>query len=155
MDKKNSIKYGIILLFILSISGYYLYQNALEMDLAKPAIIMKVSTNVSETGTPMVNNVTFEESMIPFFYKRADSIPDFPEVDANVRLNTINTAPASYWASAHRNIGEEGEFTLKLFFRDGYEPKSGDILIITIRLVSVTGAIQYKTTAFHCWECGE
>jgi hypothetical protein len=152
MERKNAIKYGIILLLILSISGYYIYQNAEELKLAKPALTMVVSTNVSERGTPMVNNVTIEESMIPFFYKRADVIPDFPEVDANVRLNTLMAPPASFWASAHRD--EEGEFPLKLFFRDGYEPKQGDILIITIRLVSPTGAIQYKTTAFHCWECG-
>jgi len=153
MDRKNSIKYGIILLLILSISGYYIYQNALKMNLAKPALIVVVSTNMTEWGTPMVNNVTFEESSIPFFYKRADSIPNFPEVDANIRLNTLNSVPATYWASAHRE--EEGKFPLKLMFMDGKEPKAGDVLIITIRLVSRTGAIQDKKTAFHCWECGE
>ncbi|MCX9084564.1 MAG: hypothetical protein OIN87_07205 [Candidatus Methanoperedens sp.] len=153
MDRKKSIKYGIILLLIVSISGYYVYQHALEMDLAKPAVMMIVSTNLSETGTPMVNNVTIEEIAIPFFYKTADSIPKFPEVDANIRLNTLMAPPASYWASAYRY--EEGEFPLKLFFREGSEPKAGDILIITIRLVSGTGAIQYKTTAFHCWQCEE
>ena len=153
MNKKNAIKYGIIILLILSATGYYAYAHAVENGMAKPALILKVSTNLSDRGTPMVNNATFEESMIPFFYKRADSIPDFPEVDANVRINTLNAAPASYWASAPRD--EEGEFTLRLFFRDGNEPKPGDILIVSIRLVSGTGAIQYKTTAFHCWECEE
>ena len=153
MNKKNVIKYSIIILLILSASGYYIYQNAVEEGLAKPALILRVSTNLTDKGTPMVNNVTFEESLIPFFYKRADSIPEFPEVDANVRINSMASAPASFWASAHRP--EEGVFELKIFFRDGQEPKLGDVLIIPIRLVSHTGTIQYKTTAFYCWGCEE
>jgi hypothetical protein len=153
MDKKNVIKYSIIILLILSVSGYYIYQHAVENGLAKPALILRVSTNLTEKGTPMVNNVTFEESQIPFFYKRADSIPQFPEVDANVRINKLASAPASFWASIHRP--QEGVFELKVFFRDGQEPKKGDVLIIPIRLVSHTGAIQYKTTAFYCWSCEE
>ena len=151
MTKKNAIIYGIIMLLILSISGYYIYQHSIEIGLTKPALILKVSTNLSDRGLPMINNVTFEESSVLFFYKRADSIPEFPEVDANARINALASAPASYWASAHRP--SEGIYSLRLLFRDKEEPKQGDILIIPIRLVSGTGAIQYKTTAFYCWKC--
>ncbi len=153
MENKSVIKYGMIILLILSASGYYLYQHGIEAGLVKPALILKVSTNLTDKGVPMVNNVTFEQSSIPFFYKRADSIPEFPEVDANARINTLAAAPASFWASAHRP--SEGVYSLRLFFRDGKEPKQGDVLIIPIRLVSRTGAIQYKTTAFYCWNCEE
>ena len=153
MEKKSILKYGIIIILILLASGYYLYQHAVESGIAKPSLILTVSTNLTDKGTPMVNNVTFEESTIPFFYKRADSIPNFPEVDANVRINNLASAPASFWASAHRP--EEGIFQLRIFFKDGTEPKKGDVLIIPIRLVSRTGAIQYKTTAFYCWSCEE
>ncbi|VVB55877.1 Uncharacterised protein [uncultured archaeon] len=153
MVGKKTITYGIIILLVLSASGYYLYQHAIDYGLEKPALILKVSTNLTDKGNPMINNVTFEQSGVAFFYKRADSIPQFPEVDANARLNNLNSAPASFWASAHRP--EEGVFSLRLFFRDGKEPKKGDVLIIPIRLVSHTGAIQYKTTAFYCWSCEE
>jgi len=140
-------------LLVLSVSGYYLYQHALEIGLEKPALILKVSTNLTDKGTPMVNNVTFEESAVAFFYKRTDTPANFPEIDANARLNNLNSIPASFWASVHRP--SEGVYTLRLFFKDGMEPKKGDVLIIPIRLVSHTGAIQYKTTAFYCWNCEE
>jgi hypothetical protein len=100
----------------------------------------------------MINNVTFEQSSVPFFYKRVDSIPDFPEIDVNARINKLNSAPASYWASQRINFEEKGTYTLRIFFRDGNEPKQGDVLIMPIRVVSHTGAIAYKTTAFWVWE---
>lgn len=149
MDKKKVIKYCIVLL-MLSASGYYLYQHAVDVGLAKPALILKVSTNITEKGTPMVNNVTFEQSSVPFFYKRTDNVPDFPEVVANARINRLDAAPASFWAAAHYE--GEGIYTLKVFFRDGREPKNGDVLILPIELKGITGVRQYKTTAFYLWE---
>ncbi len=152
MDRKGKgkLKYGIIVLLILSVSGYYLYQHAIEIGLAKPALVLKVSTNLTSYGTPMINNVTFEQSSVPFFYKRTDTPAEFPEIDVNARINKLNSAPASYWASVHRK--EEGVYDLRLFFKDGNEPRKGDILIMPIRLTSHTGAIEYKTTAFYEWE---
>ncbi|MCZ7358331.1 MAG: hypothetical protein O8C66_03045 [Candidatus Methanoperedens sp.] len=120
---------------------------------AKPTLILWVSTNLTDKGTPMVNNVTFEESSVPVYYKRADALAEFPEIDANARTNKLDSVPVSFWASVHRPT--EGVYTLTLFFKDGMEPKKGDVLIIPIRLVSNTGAIQYKTTAFYCWSCEE
>ncbi len=154
MDKdKKKIKYAIVILLIFSVSGYYLYQNAMELGLAKPALVLKISTNVSDTGTPMINNITFEQSSVPVFYKTADTPPNFPEIDVNARLNKLNAASSSYWASVHRNSDtDEGVYTLRLFFKDGMEPKKGDVLILPFRLISRKGAVQYKTTAFYEWE---
>jgi len=149
MDKKNLI-YIIIVLLIFSVSGYYLYQHGVDYGLAKPALILKVSTNLSEKGSVQVNNITFEQSSIPFFYKRADSIASFPEIEINARINALDTAPASFWASTpYKN---EGVYELRLLFRDDNEPKQGDILIMPLRIIGSTGVIMYKTTSFYEWE---
>jgi hypothetical protein len=154
MDKGTVrlVKISIVILLVLSVSGYYLYQHAIQYGLAKPALVLQVSMNITSKGTPMVNNVTFEQSSVPFFYKRVDSIPNFPEIDVNARINKLNAAPASYWASEHVNFNDKGTYTLRLFFRDGNEPKQGDVLILPIRIISHTGAVAYKTTAFYLWE---
>ena len=150
--KVRLAKMLIVVLLVLSVSGYYLYQHALDYGLSKPALLLRVSMNITETGAPMINNVTFEQSSVPFFYKRVDSVPDFPEIDVNARINNLNTAPASYWASQKVDFSDAGVYTLKMFFRDGKEPKKGDILIMPIRIASSTGTIAYKTTAFFVWE---
>ena len=149
MDKKN-ITYIIIALLIFSVAGYYLYQHAIDMGLAKPALVLKISTNLSEKGAIQINNVTFEQSSVPVFYKRADSIPTFPEIEVNARLNMLDSAPASFWASTPYK--EEGLYEVKLFFRDGKEPKKGDILILPIRIIGSTAVVMYKSTAFYEWE---
>ena len=150
MEKKK-LKYITILLLILSVSGYYLYQHGVELGVAKPTLILKVSTNLSEKGAIQVNNVTFEQSSIVFFYKRADSIPSFPEIEVNARLNMLDAAPASYWASTPYT-DEEGLYELKIYFRDGKEPKQGDILILPIRIIGSSAVVMYKTTAFYEWQ---
>ncbi len=153
MDKKKTIKYtkvSAVVLLIFLASGYYLYDHAVEFGMAKPTLVLTISTNLTQYDTPMVYNVTFEQSSVPFFYKRADSIPKFPEIDVNARINKLDSVPASYWASTYYK--GEGVYTLTLFFKDGNEPKEGDILILPIRITSPTGAIVYKTTAFWLWE---
>lgn len=155
MNKDRIIKFtkiSIVLLLVFSVSGYYLYQHAVEYGLAKPALLLTISVNLTSKGMPMVNNVTFEQSSVPFFYKRVDSVPYFPEIDVNARINNLNSAPASYWASEHINFSDKGTYNLRVFFRDGKEPKQGDVLIMPIRIVSHTGNIAYKTTAFWVWE---
>lgn len=150
MDKKNII-YIMVILLIFSVSGYYLYQHAVDYGVTKPALIMKVSTNLSKNGAVQVNNITFEQSSVIFFYKRADSIPSFPEIEVNARINTLDSAPASFWASTPFDK-EEGIYEVRLLFRDGNEPKKGDLLILPLRIIGSTGVIRYKTTSFYLWE---
>ncbi len=149
---KKIYKYAgiIIILLLFSAGGYYIYQHGVDLGLEKPALILTVSTNLTEYGTPRVNNVTFEQSSVPFFYKTADSIPDFPEIDVDARINLLDSVPASYWASTHYT--GDNLYTLRVFFVPGSEPKKGDILILPIRIISHTGAVEYKTTAFYLWE---
>lgn len=154
MDKDRTMRLAkilIVLLLVLSVSGYYVYQHAREIGLTKPALIMTVTTNITSTGDPMIINATFEQSSVPFFYKRTDTAPRFPEIQVNARINKLAAAPASFWSSEHYNW-DEGTYTLKIFFRDGNEPQQGDVLIMPVRIISYTGAIAYKTTAFWVWE---
>ncbi len=159
MNEKITYKYAayITLLLLFSTGGYYIYQHGVDLGLEKPALVLKVSTNLTSEGIPRVNNVTFEQSSVPFFYKRTEIPPDFPEVEAWVRINKLDSQWASLTASAHSQ-GENvnpGVYPLKLFFRDGMEPKKGDILFVSIFLISHTGAVVEKTTSFYCWECEE
>ncbi len=149
MDREKIIKYVVVLL-IFSVSGYYLYQHGVELGLAKPALVLKISTNESALGLAMINNVTFEQSSVAFFYERADSIPAFPEIEVNARLNQLDAAPSSFWAAQHYD--GVGVYTVKILFQDGKEPKPGDILILPIRIIGSTGVPMYKTTAFYIWE---
>jgi len=149
MDGKKIITYVIILL-IFSVSGYYLYKHETELGLAKPALVLTVTTNMTEDNLPMINNITFEQSGVVFFYKRADSIPDFPELEVNARINKMDSAPASFWASTHYT--GDGKYNIRLLFKDGNEPKQGDILILPIRIVGLAGIVMYKTTSFYMWE---
>ena len=148
---KQIYKYAIIALIIISISGYYISQQAEGLGLAKPELAIKVSTNSSEDfGGPIINNITFERTSVPIFYRTTDTVPDFPDVQASVRLNRIDSAPASYWASEH--FRGDGEYNLRLFFRDGKEPKIGDVLLITVKINDDWGEELWKTTAFYVWE---
>jgi len=89
----KNIKYIILVLLILSASGYFLYQHAVEYGIAKPALILKISTNLTEDGRHRINNVTFEQSSVVFFYKRSDTIPTFQLFEVNARLNKLDVAP--------------------------------------------------------------
>lgn len=146
----KNIKMLVLVLLILSAFAYYIYANSTNLGLTKSTLIVKVSTNLTSFNTPMINNATFKQSSVMFFYKTADIPAEFPEIDINARLNKLASIPASYWASVPYK--GEGEYTLTLYFKDGYYPKKGDVLIIPMRIVSNTGAIAYKTTAFWVWE---
>lgn len=148
---KQIYKYAIIALIIISVSGYYISQQAEGLGLAKPELAIKVMTNSSEEfGGPMVKNITFERTSVPFFYRTNDVVPDFPDVQANVRINRIDSAPASYWASEH--FRGDDVYNLRLFFRDGKAPKIGDVLLITVKINDDWGEELFRTTAFYIWE---
>lgn len=152
MVNKRTITYILVVLLVLSVTGYYLYQNSLGMGLTKPVLILKISANF--TGKqPMVYNVTFEQSTVPSFYKVADSIPDFPEINVNARMNELQSNTASFTASAPFKFDEALEtYTLTVYFKPGKEPKSGTVMILPIRVIGITGATLFKTSAFYEWQ---
>jgi hypothetical protein len=124
----------------------------LSIGALKPILILNISTNLTVQNTPMINNITFEQSTIASSYIGRDAVPNFPEIDISARINKLDSAPVSFWAAQHINFNENGTYTLKLFFKDGSEPKKGDVLIMPIRIINSNGAIVYKTTAFYNWE---
>jgi len=151
MDKKRKIIYILIVLMILSVSGYYLYQHSLEVGLTKPVLLVKVDANV--TGSYHFNNVTFEQSSVIFFYKVGPTIPKFPEIDVHARVNELESVQSSYFASVPFEFDKDNQIiTLTVYFKEGKEPKPGDVLILPIRMVGYTGKILYKTTAFYEWQ---
>jgi hypothetical protein len=152
MAYKRTITYILIVLLVVSATGYYLYQHSLEMGLTKPVLILKISANF--TGKqPMVYNVTFEQSTIPSFYKVADSIPNFPEINVNARSDQLESSPSSFTASAPFKFENSLEtYTLKVYFKPGREPKSGTLMILPIRIIGNTGATLFKTSAFYEWQ---
>ena len=148
MDRKRVLIYTLVALVILSATGYYIYQHAIQLRLAKPELILKVSMS-SDSG-PTISNITFEQSSVPFFYKTTDTAPQFPEIQVNARLNQVSSAPASYWAATP--FKGDGEYILRVFFRDGQEPKKDDVLILPVRVVGYRGDELFITTAFWVWE---
>lgn len=144
------IKILVLILFVISISGYYIYTNLTTLGLTKPMLVITVMTGMAQTGGPVITNATFEQSGVAFFYKTTDSPAGFPEIDANARINQLESAPASYWASVPYK--GEGKYVIKIYFRENKEPKKGDVLIIPMRIISSTGAVAHKTTAFWIWE---
>jgi hypothetical protein len=113
---------------------------------------LKISTDLIE-GIPSITNVTFEQSSVVFFYKATETSPRFPEIDANARINDFASGPSTYYAAAPFDFSKKSaNYTVQLFFRDGKEPKQGDILFIPIRISGYTGTVLYKITAFYDWE---
>lgn len=152
MGVKGKTKLIVIVLLLLSASAYYLYKNSSGIGLTKPILELKISTDLSD-GMPLITNVTFDQSSVIFFYKATESIPKFPEIDVNARINEFESGPSTYYASAPYDFSKKNEtYSIRLFFRDGKVPRQGDILILPIRITGYTGTILYKTTAFYDWQ---
>ena len=117
----------------------------------KPALRMTVTTGYDENNTVVVTNMTFEQTTVPFYYKRVDNSAKFPEINVYARYNTMSSEPMSYWASTFRP-NDEGNYTLLMTFRDGKEPKPEDFLLLPIKITDSFGNQESKKTAFYEWK---
>ena len=151
MKKMTTIAIIVILFIVIGLS--YLYSDKIENVLipSKPALKLTMSTGYNDTGDFLViTNMTFEQKTVPVFYRSADSPAIFPDIDVEGRNDSVVTAPVTYWASAKRvNLNQTYEFILT--FRKPYVPKTGDMLILTVRMNDFRGKLEYKTTAFYGW----
>lgn len=138
----------VILTTILVASGSALYQKVDGMS--SPALKLTITTNISELGTAQVSNITFEQTSVPFVYKKGHSQVTFPDISVNAKSSNIDAEPMSYWAAEPRP-DDEGEYELMVIFMDGKEPKTNDTLFLPVRLTNFRGNIIYKTTAFYRW----
>ena len=114
----------IILLLIMVASAVIIVNNT-GITISKPALKMTVTTGI-DNNTIKVTNMTFEQTTVPFYYKRVDSPAKFPEINVYARYNEMTSEPASYWASVTRPR-DEGTYSLTMIFRDGKEPNVGDV----------------------------
>ena len=140
----------IIAMIVISLIAIGLYINK-DIFNPSPALKLSISTNVSPNGVIKINNVTFEQTTVPFFYKKADEIVEFPDVNAFAKSNDVHAEQITYWASQVRK-NDEGDYILTLVFRDGEEPNINDMLLIRLALTDIKGNTIYKTTAFYGWE---
>jgi len=139
---------SLLLIAIVGITSYFVYSNLTW----NPALIVHISTGVNESSSAhIITNVTFEQSEV--IYKGTEAVPTYPEIDIMVRKGSLLSSPVSYWAAVPWDSEESsGNYTLTIIFRETYTPSIGDILIITIKQVSVNGRIMNKQTAFYTWE---
>ena len=145
---------AIVVILFIAIGLSYLYMDKIENALipSKPALRLTISTDYNDTGDFIViTNMTFEQTTVPVFYRGIDSPVVFPDIDVEGRNETVTAAPVTYWASAKRvNINQTYVFILT--FRESYVPKTGDMLILAVRMNDFRGKLEYKTTAFYGWK---
>jgi len=149
--KKNTVIMAVIVIALI-IGAVYVSLDKIgsTVNIWKPALKLTISTGVNESdGSPIITNITFEETRV--IYKGADAPVDFPDISVIARNESLLSDPVSYWASEHRVEGKE-KYTLTLTFRDSFTPKTGDLLILTIRFTGNRGYILGKNTAFYEWK---
>lgn len=146
----NKIIWVIVLIIIGSVL-IYTYETNATFD-SKPALKIVVTTNPDENDTIKILNMTFEQTTIPFFYKRIDSPASFPEISIMTRYNTLNSEPMAFWSARPYSPETEGSYALTITFRDGKEPKVGDILILSVKTIGYGERLIEKKTAFYEWK---
>lgn len=140
-----------LVIVLLAIIATGMYMNSIGFTDSKPALKITITTGLDENETVKATNIEFEQTTVPFFYKRVDSVTQFPEISTIARRNNMMSEPISFWASTPRP-DDIGVYTIMMTFRDGKEPKTNDSLILPLKFTDVTGYLVYKTTAFYGWE---
>lgn len=125
------------ILFITNIGKIY---DASQKD------ALKIVVSVKDDN---ITNMTFQQIKLPVFYKSQDSKVSFPEISATARLNNIEAPPVTYWSSK-KYVGD-GDYELILTFREKNSINATDVMIIPVKIASITGKIVTKSTAFHEW----
>lgn len=149
--KKSTVLITVIVIAVI-VGTLYLSIDKIGsiLNIGKPALKLTISTGVNESdGSPIITNITFEQTQV--IYRGTDAKVDYPDISVIARNESIMAAPVSYWAAEPWVEGKE-KYTLTLTFRDSFTPKTGDILILTIRFTGIRGYILGKKTAFYEWQ---
>ena len=149
--KKTTVYIAIIVIAVIA-GALYLSIDKIgnTLNVGNPALKLTLSTGNNESdGSPMITNLTFEQTKV--IYKGVDAQAEYPDISVIARNDSILAAPVSYWAAQPWVEGKEN-YTLTLSFRESYTPKKGDILILTIRFTGIGGYILGKNTAFYEWK---
>ncbi len=140
-----------IVILLLSLITVGIWANSIGTFDSSPALKLVVTTGFDNNNTLKITNITFEQTTVPFFYKKVDSPTQFPEISVFVKSNKEQAESISYW-SAIKRTNDEGSYTLTLTFRDGKAPKVNDTLILPVKLTDFKGRQIYRTTAFYGWQ---
>lgn len=151
MNKKT-----ILIICLLIGIGFltYQYAGAVEqsLNLTKPALRLTISTDTNATDDRLeITNITFEQISVPIYYVSVDTPAEYPDIDVEARINSVTSAPISYWISAKRDKPSETH-VLVLTFRKNFKPNQGQILLLSIRMNDFRGKLAYKQTAFYGWK---
>ena len=148
--KKTTVIMAVIVIVVIA-GALYLSMDKIGsmLNIGKPALKLTISTGINESdGSPIITNITFEQTKV--IYKGTDVQVEFPDISVIARNESLLAAPVSYWAAEPWAEGKE-KYVLTITFRDSFTPKTGDLLILTIRFTGIRGNILGKNTAFYEW----
>ncbi len=149
--KKTTVIMAVIVIVVIA-GALYLSMDRIGsmLNIGKPALKLTISTGINESdGSPTITNITFEQTQV--IYKGSDAKAEFPDISVVARNESLVAAPVTYWATQPWVEGEKN-YTLTLTFRDSFTPKTGDLLLLTIRFTGIRGYILGKNTAFYEWQ---
>lgn len=153
MKKLNQLAISLVVIALI-IGVCYQYSSSVlsGLNLTKPALKISISTGINTTTEILeITNITFEQTNVSKMYRSVDSPVEFPDINVEAKIDTVASAPISYWASARR-INPQDKYELILTFREPYKPSSGDILILILKMNDFRGNLEYKSTAFYAWK---
>jgi hypothetical protein len=151
---------AITVIIVIALIGAILYLNGDringELHLTKPALKVTVTTGYNtnpnlDKDLIQITNMTIEQTTVPIYYRSVDSPAEFPSINIEGKNGSINNPPVTYWQSQKKEK-IEGNYTFILTFREPYVPKTGDFLILTVRMNDFRGVLEYKQTAFYGWK---
>jgi hypothetical protein len=149
--KKTTVILTFIVIVVIA-GALYLSMDRIGsmLNIGNPALKLTISTGINESdGSPTITNITFEQTQV--IYKGSDAAAGFPDISVVARNESLVAAPVTYWAAQPWVEGEKN-YILTLTFRESYTPKTGDLLLLTIRFTGIRGNILEKNTAFYEWK---
>jgi len=153
--KKMTLAITFIIVIAL-IGTLYLYADRIEneLHLTKPALKVTVTTWINKSldeDLIQVKNMTFEQTTVPIYYQSVDSPVEFPDINIEGKVGSITAVPVTYYQSQKREA-TEGNYTFILTFREPFEPKQGEVLLLPVRMNDFRGVLVYKQTNFYAWK---
>lgn len=152
----RKITLAITVIIVISLRGTYLYANSIEKErhLFKQALKVTITTGgqrISGRISHPDNEYNFEQTTVSIYYRSVDSPVKFPDIKIEGKYNSVTAELITYYQSQKKEE-MEGVYTFLLTFREPYEPKPDEVLILLVRMNDFRGFLEYKQTAFYGWK---
>jgi hypothetical protein len=153
MKKITQLLIAIIVIALVIGTSYQYGGRILSgINFTKPVVKLTISTGINSTTEDLeITNITFEQTQVSKLYRSVDSPVEFPNIEVEGKVNTVASAPITYWAS-YKRTNPTDKYELILTFREPYRPSTGDVLLLIIKMNDFRGKLEYKTTAFYEWK---